>query len=57
MRACGDLVHHADADNLADERRSARSTREQCYGGRAALDASLLQGALPLLNLSARSPS
>ena len=49
--AVGDLVDHADADHLADQRRLARAALEQRHRGCASVDAGLLQGALHHLEL------
>src|SRR5581483_3780676 len=46
-----DLVDHADADHLADERGLAWTALEQGHVGCATIDASLLQGALHHLEL------
>ena len=41
--AVGDLVDHADADDLADQRHLARAALEQGHGGGTAVDAELLE--------------
>ena len=41
--AVGDLVDHADADDLADQRHLARAAFEQRHGGSTSVDAELLE--------------